>query len=137
MREKVIEISDLTVRFGEKIIFNRFSMELYRGETLVILGRSGAGKSVLLKCITNLLSPDSGIVKIFGQNILDLKEDELNKLRSHMGFLFQNGALYDSMSLYENLLFPLKRNKFIKDLDKKEVTERALQSVGLSEARDK
>ncbi len=137
MKEKVIEISDLSVQFDGNVIFDNFAMELYRGETLVILGRSGAGKSVLLKCITNLLSPDSGKVTVLNEEVLKLKEDQLNKLRSHMGFLFQSGALYDSMTLYENLLFPLKRNKFINKSNIEEVTERALKSVGLSEARDK
>mgnify|MGYP006281386921 CR=1 FL=1 len=137
MKEKVIEISGLSVKFDGNVIFDNFAMELYRGETLVILGRSGAGKSVLLKCITNLLSPDSGKITVLDEEVLDLKEDQLNKLRSHMGFLFQSGALYDSMSLYENLLFPLKRNKFINKSNNQEVTERALKSVGLSEARDK
>lgn len=137
MKEKVIEISDLSVKFDGNVIFDNFAMELYRGETLVILGRSGAGKSVLLKCITNLLTPDSGKITVLNEEVLKLKEDQLNKLRSHMGFLFQSGALYDSMTLYENLLFPLKRNKYIKKTDNTEVTERALRSVGLTEARDK
>ncbi len=137
MKEKVIEIQDLTVKFDDVSIFDNFSMELYKGETLVILGKSGAGKSVLLKCITNLLTPDSGTIVVLGENILDLKEDPLNKLRSHMGFLFQSGALYDSMTLYENLMFPLKRNKYIKNTNKEEVIAKSLESVGLTQARDK
>jgi phospholipid/cholesterol/gamma-HCH transport system ATP-binding protein len=112
-------------------------MDLYRDETLVILGRSGAGKSVLLKCLTNLMEPDSGDITVLGRDILNLKEEEMNELRSHVGFLFQSGALYDSMTLKENLLFPLKRNKYLEESDNDKVTENALESVNLKEARDK
>lgn len=134
MGEKVIEISGLSKRFENKVVFKNFSMQLFRGETLVIIGKSGAGKSVLLKCITGLIEPDAGEVFVFGKNIPSLNDLQINEIRNRMGFLFQGAALYDSMTVYENLLFPLQRNRFLKDVHPEYRISEALASVGLSDA---
>ena len=136
MSERVIEISDLSKNFDNKVVFKGFSMHLDKGENLAVLGRSGVGKSVLLKCITGLMSPDSGSVSVLNKDILKLKEDELNMLRSRMGYLFQSGALYDSMTIYENLLFPLQRNKYLKLNNPDRTIKEALNNVGLSDVMD-
>lgn len=136
MQENVIEISGLKKGFDSKIVIDGFSMELKKGETLAILGKSGVGKSVLLKCMTGLLEPDEGSIIIFGRNILEMQQDELNKLRSKMGYLFQNGALYDSMSIKENLLFPMERNKYINIENEDQIIDEALDSVGLLDAKN-
>jgi len=136
MDQTVIEISNLSKNFENNMVFRHFSMHLNRGETLVILGRSGVGKSVLLKCITGLVIPDSGNISVLGKDLLGLSENELNSLRSQMGYLFQSGALYDSMTIYENLLFPLQRNKFIKYNNEDKIIQEALESVGLLDAKN-
>lgn len=136
MKDKVIEISDLVKKFDKNLIFDGFSMDLLQGETLVILGRSGVGKSVLLKCITGLLMPDSGNVIVLGEDLLNMKENQLNALRSRMGYLFQNGALYDSMTIKENLLFPIERNKYLKVNNVEENINNALESVGLLDSKN-
>ena len=108
-------------------------MDLYRGENLVVLGRSGTGKSVLIKCIAGLITPDSGAVEVLGRNVVRLRKDQMNELRRKVGFSFQGSALYDSMTVRENLEFPLKRN--LKVFNKKELNERvmsALEEVGLA-----
>ena len=104
----------------------------------MILGRSGSGKSVTIKCIVGLIEPDKGEIKVFGENVLNLKKSELNEIRVRIGFLFQSGALYDSMSVRENLAFTLKKHK--RDLTPEEVESEvleALDNVGLSDAIDK
>lgn len=136
MDQNVIEISNLSKQFENNMVFSNFSMHLRKGENLVILGRSGVGKSVLLKCITGLVIPDYGNINVLGKDLLSLNENELNSLRSKMGYLFQSGALYDSMTLYENLLFPLQRNKFVKYNNKDKIIHEALESVGLSDDKN-
>jgi phospholipid/cholesterol/gamma-HCH transport system ATP-binding protein len=109
-----------------------------KGENLVVLGKSGSGKSVTIKCMVGLIRPDEGVVKLFDTDIALLKDDDLNALRVKIGFLFQNAALYDSMSVRENLEFPLRRH--FKNLSGKEVDTsviEVLESVGLAEAIDK
>jgi phospholipid/cholesterol/gamma-HCH transport system ATP-binding protein len=109
-------------------------LELYKGENLVVLGRSGTGKSVLIKIIVGLLKPDSGIVKVFGKEIDKLDKKELTELRLKIGFLFQHSALYDSMTIRENLEFPLVRNK--RNISRKEIdgsVKDVLEAVGLSD----
>ncbi|MDO9614319.1 MAG: ATP-binding cassette domain-containing protein, partial [Bacteroidota bacterium] len=104
----------------------------------VILGKSGSGKSVLIKCIVRLLNPDAGIISVFGEDVSKLGSDGLGELRQKIGFLFQSGALYDSMTVKENLEFPLRRIK--KDLSEKEISEKvieALENVGLADALNK
>lgn len=136
--EPVIRVVNLHKTFENKKVLKGVSLDLCKGENLVILGRSGAGKSVLIKCIVLLIWPDAGSINVLGQNVLSLTEQELNALRTRVGYLFQEGALYDSMSLEENLLFPLKRNKpGLQRSEMQELVEQALESVDLTEAREK
>ena len=136
--EVVIEIAGLSKSFGGKHVLNNINLELKKGENVVVLGRSGTGKSVTIQCIVGLLKPDQGSVKVFGEEVADLDEKELKELRIRIGFLFQSGALYDSMTVRENMEFPLTRVLRIKDqaeIDKR--VKNVLESVGLSEAIDK
>lgn len=137
-REKVIEIQSLQKSFEKNKVLKNISMDLYKGENLVVLGRSGQGKSVTIKCIVGLLPYDAGTLKVLGKEIKHLNEEELRELRIKIGFLFQSGALYDSMTVYENLQFPLTRVLRIRN--KKEIQQRveeALNGVGLLEAKNK
>ena len=131
-QESVIFIKDLKKAFGSLKVLNGVDFEIKRGENIAVLGRSGTGKSVLIKIISGLLKPDSGIVKVLGQEVDKLSDKELQELRLKIGFSFQNSALYDSMSVKENLKFPLVRNR--RDLNEKEVNdaiESVLEDVGL------
>lgn len=135
----IIEIRDLHKTFGkDNKILKGVNLTVNKGEDLVILGRSGSGKSVTIKCIVGLIEPDKGEIKVFNENVLNLKKSELNEIRVRIGFLFQSGALYDSMSVRENLAFTLKKHKrdLTADEVEKEVIE-ALDNVGLSDAIDK
>jgi phospholipid/cholesterol/gamma-HCH transport system ATP-binding protein len=136
--ETVIEIKDLKKGFGEKKVLTGISLAVQKGENVVILGKSGSGKSVTIKCIAGLLIQDEGSLKVFGEEVKDLDEEALKALRCRLGFLFQGAALYDSMTVRENLVFPLKRVLKIKDKDEieKRCTE-VLQAVGLEDAIDK
>src|ERR1700750_2117721 len=136
--EVVVDIKGLKKSFGSKDVLKNITLELKRGENVVILGRSGTGKSVTIQCIVGMLKPDEGSVKVFGEEVSDLSEKELKELRIKIGFLFQSGALYDSMTVRENLEFPLTRVLKLKDQDEidKRVAE-ALDSVGLLDALDK
>ncbi|WP_259071267.1 ABC transporter ATP-binding protein [Mucilaginibacter sp. X4EP1] len=136
--EVVIAIKGLKKSFGNKHVLKDINLELKRGENLVILGRSGTGKSVTIECIVGLLKPDKGSLKVFGNEVVDMNDKELKELRMKIGFLFQSGALYDSMTIRENLEFPLTRILKLKDqkqIDKK--VKEALDNVGLLEAIDK
>lgn len=136
--ENVIEIQDLKIRFGELQVLDGLSLELRKGENLVVLGKSGTGKSVLIKCIVRLLKADSGTINIFGEDVNTADTKKLNELRKKIGFLFQSGALYDSMTVRQNLEFPLKRIK--KDLSQQQIDEKVaevLENVGLPDAIDK
>jgi len=134
----VIRVKNLHKTFDGKKVLEGISFNLLRGETLAILGRSGQGKSVLIKCIIRLLLPDSGSIHVLNLDVLNLEEKELNGLRTSIGYLFQEGALYDSMTLSENLMFPLKRNKpGIPDTEKESLVEETLRSVDLLDAQDK
>src|SRR5688572_1406039 len=110
MSAEVIEIEKLSKSFGTNHVLKNFSMKVMEGKNLVILGKSGSGKSVLIKCIIGLIMPDDGLIKIFGQDISNYSDDSLDKLRARIGFLFQSNALYDSMTVRENLEFPLRRH---------------------------
>jgi len=127
-----IVVARLRKKFGDRAILDDFSLIVRKDENVVVLGKSGAGKSVLIKCIIGLLTPDSGEIKVLGQSVLGLKHIELDRIRTKIGFLFQGNAIYDSMSIRENLEFPLRRHWF--DLSQQEidamVTE-ALENVGL------
>jgi phospholipid/cholesterol/gamma-HCH transport system ATP-binding protein len=136
--EHVIVIKGLKKSFGEKHVLKDINLEVKRSENVVILGRSGTGKSVTIQCIVGLLKPDSGSLKVFGDEVADMSEKELKQLRIKIGFLFQSGALYDSMTIRENLEFPLTRILKIKEqaeIDKR--VEAALDSVGLLDSIDK
>ncbi len=135
--EMMIEITDLHKSFGDNKVLDGVSFNVDEAENMIVFGRSGTGKSVLLKCMIRLLEPDSGSIKIQNKNVLQLDIKELNELRKDIGFLFQGAALYDSMSVRENLEFPLIRNF---NFDRKEIDERVnfvLEAVSLLEAIDK
>jgi phospholipid/cholesterol/gamma-HCH transport system ATP-binding protein len=132
MRESVIQIKQLYKSFGDNHVLRGVDLDLYKGENLVVLGKSGSGKSVLIKILVQLLKQDRGHINILGQDISKLSLKELNKLRLRIGFAFQASALYDSMTVKENMEFPLTRN--VKNLSRKEIDhriERLLDSVGL------
>lgn len=132
MRESVIEIRKLYKSFGDNDVLRGVDLDLYKGENLVVLGKSGSGKSVLIKILVQLLKQDEGYIKILGKDLSKLNLRELNQLRLKIGFAFQASALYDSMTVRENLEFPLTRN--VKNLTRKEIdhkVERLLDSVGL------
>jgi len=136
--EKIIQINDLSISFGKQEVLKGITFNLNKGENLVILGKSGSGKSVLVKCITNLLSPDSGSINVLGEEITMLNPRQLSELRKKIGFLFQSGALYDSMTVKDNLEFPLRRVN--RGMTKKEVDEKVqevLENVGLIHAINK
>jgi phospholipid/cholesterol/gamma-HCH transport system ATP-binding protein len=135
---KVIEISNLRKEFGTLEVLKDVSLQLFNGENLVVLGKSGSGKSVLIKCIVRLLDPDSGTINVLGEDVNTLDSNGLHELRKKIGFLFQSGALYDSMTVKQNLEFPLRRIK--KDLTQKEIDEKVeevLGNVGLSDVLNK
>lgn len=137
MARKLVEIKDLYKSFGEQTVLGGVSLDVTETQNLVIFGKSGTGKSVLLKCMVGLLIPDKGSITINGIDVLNIPLNEMNELRKNIGFLFQSAALYDSMSVRENLAFPLIRNF---NFTHKEVThkvERALDMVSLAHAIDK
>jgi phospholipid/cholesterol/gamma-HCH transport system ATP-binding protein len=131
--KNMIEIHHLYKAFGSQMILNNMSLTVRRGETKAIIGRSGVGKSVLLKNIVGLIRPDSGSIKINGVEVTNLKEKEYNKLRMEIGMVFQGGALFDSMNVGENVAFVL--NEFM-NLDKKTVKDRVADALGLVGLKD-
>jgi phospholipid/cholesterol/gamma-HCH transport system ATP-binding protein len=134
----VIRISNLNKWFGDIQVLSDINLNLAEDENLVILGRSGVGKSVLIKCIVGLEKVEEGEIEVLSNNITRMDEFELNKLRKNIGFLFQGGALYDSMSVEENLLFPLKRNApHLSIQEKNDLVDEVLESVGLIDAKYK
>ncbi|WP_019668122.1 ABC transporter ATP-binding protein [Eudoraea adriatica] len=136
--EIIIHIKDLYKRFGDNQVLNGFNLKLYKGENLVVMGKSGSGKSVMIKCLVGLMKPDSGYISVMGKEIKLLDRTTLDILRSEIGFLFQGSALYDSMTVRENLEFPMRRHKeklgIIKDTTP--LVLEALESVGLADAID-
>ena len=135
-KKPIIEIKNLKKSYGDNHVLEGFNMELYEGENLVIMGKSGSGKSVMIKCLIGLEEPDNGTITIMGQNINNLEHSELDELRTEIGFLFQGSALYDSMTVRENLEFPLRRHtkKFGVIKDTTPMVMEALESVGLAHA---
>lgn len=135
----LISIKGLYKSFGKNNdVLKGVDLTVNKGENLVVLGRSGSGKSVLIKCLVGLVEPDKGEVKVFDTDITSLNNHQLNAIRLRIGFLFQNSALYDSMTVRENLAFPLKRHS--KKMSSKAVNdaiEEELESVGLADAIDK
>lgn len=136
--EVVIHVEHLQKSFGENEVLKDINLDLHKGENVVVLGRSGQGKSVTIKCVAGLITPDEGVLTVLGQEVKNLEAEALKTLRTKIGFLFQSGALYDSMTVRENLAFPLTRVLKIKDKD--EIEKRVtgiLESVGLQDAIDK
>jgi phospholipid/cholesterol/gamma-HCH transport system ATP-binding protein len=134
----VIEITNLKKSFGKQEVLKSISLKLFNGENLVILGRSGTGKSVLIKCIIGLLKPDAGSITVFGERTDTFSRVQLSAMRQKVGFLFQNGALYDSMTVRQNLDFALRRIK--RNLTEKQIEEKVhevLENVGLIDTLDK
>ena len=134
----VLELKNLEKSFGDNHVLKNFSLKLYEGENLVIMGKSGSGKSVMVKCIVGLIQPDSGSITIRDKDIITMGQAELDFLRTEIGFLFQGSALYDSMTVRENLEFPLRRHKDkLEDfVSTEESVKEALESVGLLDSID-
>lgn len=136
--EVILEMKHVKKSFGSNDVLKDINFKLTKGENLVVLGKSGTGKSVLIKCIVGLIEPDSGELIVFDKNISELKDKELNEVRGKIGFLFQSGALYDSMTVRENLEFPILRNA--RETKKEEIDERVeevLANVGLEDTAEK
>jgi len=132
----VLEINDLCKSFGSNHVLREFTVTLNKGENLAVLGKSGSGKSVLIKCIIGLIRPDSGSIKVFGHDVHQLSHEDLDQMRARIGFLFQSNALYDSMTVEENLLFPLRRHWITHEhASPDEAVEEALNDVGLLHTR--
>jgi len=133
MSAPVIEIENLSKSFGANQVLKNFSMKVPGGKNLVILGKSGSGKSVLIKCIVSLITPDDGLIKIFGEDVSNYSTDSLDKLRARIGFLFQSNALYDSMTVRQNLEFPLRHhwNTERREKDAEQAVLEVLEDVGL------
>ncbi len=133
----VIEIEHLQKAFGSNVVLRDFNLTISSGENVVVMGKSGIGKTILIKCIIGLIKPDGGTLRVFGQDISKLNHHDLDELRTRIGFVFQSSALYDSMTVRENLEFPLRRhrrNKITGSLD--ELVREALRNVGLENAID-
>lgn len=134
----VVEVKDLELAFDDNKVLQGFSLQLSKGESLAVLGKSGSGKSVLIKCIVKLMEPDRGKISVLGKDVLHLESEELDKLRRKIGFLFQSDALYDSMTVRENLEFPLRTEvKKGSDGEQLDRVREALSSVGLEEKMEK
>lgn len=136
-KEIVIEITALKKAFGNNKVLDGFDLSVHRGENVVVLGKSGSGKSVLIKCVVGLLKQDSGTIKVLGNEISEMKQESLDEIRVKIGFLFQNNALYDSMTVRENLEFPMRRHWF--NQTKEEIdalVKEALENVGLPHTID-
>ena len=137
MLNRMVKINDLCKSFDDLVVLNGVTLNVETGQNMVVFGRSGTGKSVLLKCLMRLMIPDSGEIFIKDKNVLNLNRNELNDLRKDIGFLFQGSALYDSMSVRENLEFPLVRNFNFEQDEINDRINRVLEAVDLSDAVDK
>ena len=137
-RKAVIRIKDVYKSFGNNIVLNGFNMVLHEGENLVVMGKSGSGKSVMIKCLVGLMAPDSGYIEVMGKEISTLNRQTLDELRSDIGFLFQGSALYDSMTVRENLEFPMRRHREKLGVidDTTPLVLEALENVGLAHTID-
>jgi phospholipid/cholesterol/gamma-HCH transport system ATP-binding protein len=133
----VLKLEHLAKSFGSLQVLKNINIDVKKGETIVVLGKSGTGKSVILKCIIGLITPDSGNIYAFNENVLKLNYSQMKVLRKKLGFLFQSGALYDSMTVRQNLEFPLDRHPEMKKIDHAKKIKEVLESVGLYEAIDK
>ena len=137
MNKSIAQIEHLKKSFGGNQVLADINLEINKGENLVVLGKSGSGKSVLIKCLVGLIQPDDGVITLLGNNIAQLNDDNLNKLRKKVGFLFQSAALYDSMTVRENIEFPLRDNKSLHQEEIDILVLEALTNVGLERAMDK
>jgi phospholipid/cholesterol/gamma-HCH transport system ATP-binding protein len=137
MENIIVEIEHVKKSFGKNTVLRDMSFKIDKGENLVIFGKSGSGKSVLIKCLVGLLSPDDGRIILLGENLSDLKYSKLNLLRKKVGFLFQSGALYDSMTVRQNLEFPLRDMNFKSQEEIDALVIEALENVGLEAAINK
>jgi len=137
MLTSMVKIKDLHKSFDDLVVLDGVSLNVEIGQNMVVFGRSGTGKSVLLKCLMRLMIPDSGEIFIKDKNVLNLNRNELNELRKDIGFLFQGSALYDSMTVRENLEFPLVRNFNLQQDEINDRINRVLEAVDLSDAIDK
>jgi phospholipid/cholesterol/gamma-HCH transport system ATP-binding protein len=135
--EVVINIEGLKKSFGSNKVLTDFNLKLHKGESVVVLGKSGSGKSVLIKCIIGLLQADEGLITVFGQDISQLDHEGMDKLRAKLGFLFQGNALYDSMTVRENPEFPLRRHWIkVSQQEVNTMVMEALENVGLANTVD-
>lgn len=135
--EPVISIRGVYKSFGENHVLKSFDLDLREGENVVVLGKSGSGKSVLIKCIIGLMNPDAGSIKVFGDEVTQLSRRDLDLMRVKVGFLFQSNALYDSMTVRQNLEFPLRRHTAVTGKEAvNELVMEALTNVGLAETVD-
>lgn len=135
--ENVIHLDRVSKAFGKNQVLKEFNLEVKKGENVVVLGKSGSGKSVLIKCIIGLIKPDAGKITVLGKNITALNQRDLDEIRTKIGFLFQSNALYDSMTVRENLEFPLRRHK--KQVSRQQINDlvmEVLTHVGLSHTVD-
>ena len=132
MNEAKIEIKNLHKAFGKKVVLDGIDLNINKGESLVVIGGSGTGKSVLIKCIQGLLTPDEGSILVDGEEVVGINEKQKEQLHSKMGMLFQGGALFDSLSVWENVAFDLLENKGMSKKDAKNEAIRVLRSVGLA-----
>ncbi|HRQ50630.1 MAG TPA: ATP-binding cassette domain-containing protein [Agriterribacter sp.] len=131
--EAVMTVRDLYMSFGSHQVLIDFNISLHRGENVVVLGKSGSGKSVLIKCIIGLLKPDSGVIEVLGESITEMNDEALDAIRMKIGFLFQSNALYDSMTVRENLEFPLRRHSIkLTQEDVDQLVKNALEDVKLA-----
>lgn len=128
-----VEMNDVHKSFGKKVVLDGVSLNVKKGESLVIIGGSGTGKSVTIKCIQGLLIPDSGSIKVDGEEIIGLSEREMERVNSQTGMLFQGAALFDSLNIWENVAFGLIQGKKMKKDEAKEIALKKLAQVGLSE----
>lgn len=136
-KKAVISIKDLNKSFGDNVVLKNFNLNLYENENLVLMGKSGSGKSVMIKCLVGLIEPDSGTIEVLGRDIINLGQQEKDELRADIGFLFQGSALYDSMTVRENLEFPLRRHKDkLKGNKRDDLVMEALENVGLAHTVD-
>jgi phospholipid/cholesterol/gamma-HCH transport system ATP-binding protein len=137
-QEAIVTIRNVGKSFGGNDVLKGVDLDVQKGENVVVLGKSGSGKSTLIKCLVRLMEPDEGEIRVFGKDVFEMPYQELNETRVRIGFLFQNSALYDSMTVRENLAFPLRHHK--KEMTPEKIQARimeVLDSVGLAEAIDK
>lgn len=132
--EPVVAVKEVCMRYNGKKVLENVTLEIIKGETLAIIGQSGCGKTTLLRCLIGLISPTSGRILVFGKNIFSLKEADLNQLRERMGMVFQEGALFDSLSVFENVAFPLRHHRKMKEPEIKKQVKEFLSLVGLEAA---